>query len=531
MRKDSSYYRFGPLGTYLIVLFLVILSGNLQLLYGQMPGPVFHFEISFEPALTNAYHVSMRVENWKDENLHLKMPAWMPGYYQIMDYGQYVDNLTATDNTKHLEVQHPDKNSWEVKGLNGNPVTIKYTIKTIRKFVANSYVDDMHAYLVPGNTFLYVPEYLNQPVTVKLNLPDKWKNVATGLKPLSEEQQMYIADDFDVLYDCPILIGNLESLPTFNVQGIPHHFIGYEIGRFDHLDFIEKLEKIVQQSVEIIREIPYDQYTFIAIGPGRGGIEHGNNTTISFSGNNLDSKERMVQMMNFLAHEYFHHYNVKRIRPFELGPFDYENGSRTNMLWISEGLTVYYEYLIVKRAGLVDLPTFLSFFDNHINTHQTDSGRHFQSLQQASYNTWSDGPFGNNRKGPDRAISFYNKGPIVGLILDMEIRNSTNNEKSLDDVMRHLYNHYYKLNNRGFTEAEFQRTCEIVAGHSLDEVFEYVYTTMEFDYNKYLKYAGLFLDNQLLEKKDGNMENKYQLKIVSKRNELQSGIFKSWVGE
>ncbi len=217
------------------------------------------------------------------------------------------------------------------------------------------------------------------------------------------------------------------------------------------MKFSENLKKIVESAFAIMGDIPYKQYTFIAIGPGRGGIEHLNNTTFGFSGNDLHKPEAMNRMMNFLAHEYFHHYNVKRIRPFELGPFDYDQGSKTNLLWVSEGLSVYYEYMVVRRAGLADEQTLYADFEKNININENNPGRLYQSLAQASYKTWSDGPFGTQGEEKDKSISYYDKGPIVGLLLDFTIRHVTQNKESLDDVMRLLYWKYYKELKRGFT--------------------------------------------------------------------------------
>ncbi|MBK8292136.1 MAG: hypothetical protein IPK96_15590 [Flammeovirgaceae bacterium] len=142
---------------------------------------------------------------------------------------------------------------------------------------------------------------------------------------------------------------------------------------------MENLKKVVTASVSVIGDIPYKQYTFIAIGPGRGGIEHLNNTTFGFSGEGLDTSEGMNRMMNFLAHEYFHHFNVKRIRPFELGPFDYDKDNNTNLLWVSEGLSVYYEYIVVKKAGLTDERTRLSNVYSNVNAIENNPGRLYQS--------------------------------------------------------------------------------------------------------------------------------------------------------
>jgi predicted metalloprotease with PDZ domain len=355
-----------------------------------------------------------------------------------------------------------------------------------------------------------------------------WKNIATGLEPTGKPNQ-FSAVDFDILYDCPILMGNLETLPSFRVNGIEHQFTGYKLGTFDKVDFIERLKRITEAAVAVIGDIPYKKYTYIAIGPGRGGIEHLNNTTVSFDGTSLNNAGAMNRMMNFLAHEYFHHYNVKRIRPFELGPFDYEKGRKTNLLWVSEGLSVYYEYLIVKRAGLVDERTLLDNLEGNINTYENGPGRFYQSLAQASYQTWKEGPFGTQGEEPGKSISYYEKGPIVGLFLDFAIRHATQNEKSLDDVMQSLYWKYYIAKNRGFTDAEFEQACEEVAGTSLAQVFEYVYTTRELDYAKYLSFAGLKIDE--LPNPGDAQKRKFTLGHVESPDALQMSILKSWLGE
>jgi len=453
----------------------------------------------------------------------------MPGYYQMMKYSKDLENISAQDkNGIPLPIERINENSWRICGIRNKAFSVTYDIRTSRQFVANSYVDKDHAYLVPGNTFLYLDGMLQAPVSVNLKINSEW-DIATGLDPVIGKPDEFTASDFDILYDCPILTGDLDELFSFKVKGIEHRFIGYKMGDFDNQVFINNLKKVVEVAVDIIGDIPYEQYTFIGIGPGRGGIEHLNNTTISFDGNGLDSPEGMDRMLSFLAHEYFHHYNVKRIRPFELGPFDYDNGNRTNLLWVSEGLTVYYESLILKRAGLIDEETMFSQLAENLNKFENDSGRFYQSLSQASYNTWEEGPFGTYGTGPDRSISVYTKGAIVGMLLDFEIRFASGNKKSLDDVMRNLYWKYYIEENRGFTDAEFQQACEQEAGISLTNLFEYVYTTQEVDYGIYLSQVGLRIDKQV----NGLTETKQRLTInrMVEPNPLQLAILSSWLGE
>ena len=456
------------------------------------------------------------------------MPDWMPGYYQVMNYAGYVKNFTVVESGHGQSVSRPDKNTWEVVVPRGKPFTVDYDVKADRRFVANSLLDTTHAYIIPEATFLYIAGHLDIPVEVKIDAPGKWDRIATGLDRVDGSSNVFIAPDFDVLNDCPLLAGHLEELPSFTVKGVEHQFEGYMLGSFDREVFMNNLEKAVKAAIGIIGDIPYKHYTFIAIGPGRGGIEHSNSTTVSFSGTGLNSRESMRRTMSFLAHEYFHLYNVKRIRPFELGPFDYDRENRTNLLWVSEGLTVYYEYLILKRAGISEEPDLFSDFEGSININENNPGRLYQSLVQSSYRTWDEGPFGNLGSEEGKTISYYDKGPCVGLVLDFAIRHATQNNRSLDDVMRYLYNEYYRKLKRGFTDAEFQEACEAVAGTSLNDEFEYVYTTKEIDYNKYLQYAGLKLSWKT-DKETG--VKKYTISRLDNIATEQENVLKSWLGE
>jgi len=513
---------------YFILVFLAI---GLNEAKSQESTPAVHFSISIPEPANRIYHVEMNLTRFDQDTLILQMPMWMPGYYQIMNYSDDIRNLSAGDASGHdISLHRINGNTWHINNTGKLPVTISYDILTKRSFVANSYVDSTHAYLVPANSFLYISGHLNVPVTVSIFPHQAWDKIVTGLELVEGSGHEYLAPDFDILYDCPILIGDLEELPAFYIQGIEHRFVGYNIGSFDEQRLMSSLKEAVETAIGIIGDIPYKNYTFIGIGPGRGGIEHQNNTTISFNGNTLTTEQSWVQMLAFITHEYFHHYNVKRIRPFELGPFEYERENRTNQLWVSEGLTVYYEYLIMRRAGLIDERTLFNFLERHITAFENDPGRYFQSLQQSSYHTWEEGPFGIPDTDEDRSISYYDKGPLVGLLLDLSIRKATQNKKSLDDVMRYLYWHFYKTLNRGFTEAEFQQTCEHMAGIPLKEIFEYVCTTKDLDYNQYLQWAGLMVNWHEVTSDNQMRIRKFMLQRLADPDDLQMTILNSWQG-
>jgi len=517
-----------------VLLFIIIsFSGFHQLVLAQYERPELNYMVSMPDPGGHRFHIALQVKGLNQDTLLFKMPEWMPGYYQLMNYAEDVDNISARyENKDSIPVSQINSNTWKIIIGRNESFMLSYDVTSERSFVAYSFLDTTHAYIVPANNFLYIEGLLNLPVTVTINKNERlqWNRIATGLERITGNHDTFTASDFDILYDSPILIGNLQELSSFRVEGIEHRFIGYKIGSFDHELFIENLSRVVEAAVTIFDDVPYKHYTFITIGPGRGGIEHLNNTTVSFNGNNIRNKQDMIRIMNFLGHEYFHNYNVKRIRPFELGPFDYDNENRTYQLWVSEGLTVYYEYIIVRRAGIADEEVFLNNFERHINTLENNPGRFVQPLSQSSYNTWDEGPFGGQGENKNKTISYYNKGPVVGMLLDFTIRNATQNKKSLDAVMRLLYCKYYKKLQRGFTAAELQQDCESVAGTSLTQIFEYIYTTNELDYDKYLHYAGLKLTKADIPDSQ-KKAYRYIIDRLEKPDSLQSAILKSWLDE
>jgi predicted metalloprotease with PDZ domain len=466
---------------------------------GQRPEGTMAFIVSMEQPGTHIYHVSFRCQGLKGESQDFKMPAWSPGYYGIFDFAKNVQNFHAEDGAgKELKWEKATPNDWKVQTGNVPTVTVTYDALATSTFVANAYLGEDRGCIVGTGVFMYVDGQVAHPVTVEIQLNSNWNSIATGLDPVSPDKpRTFVAPDFDVLYDSPILMGNLESLPAFEIEGIPHYFIGYKLGNnFDRDQFVKDLKATIEQGIAVIGEIPYTHYTFLGIGPGKGGIEHLNSASVPFTGNPaLDTRAGKIRELSFLGHEYFHNYNVKRIRPIALGPFDYDKADLTNMLWVSEGFTVYYEYLMVARAGFMNQEELLDSFRRDMVAYENNTGHLFQSATQSSWDTWSQGPFGGRGGGGiSKSISYYNKGSVLGLLLDFKIRHETKNKKSLDAVMQTLYQKYYKQLKRGWTDEEFRAVCEDVAGVSLKEFFDYASTTKDIDYDKYLGYAGLELE-------------------------------------
>jgi predicted metalloprotease with PDZ domain len=444
---------------------------------------------------THYYHVVFRGEGMKDKTQDFKMPAWTPGYYQIMDYARNVLNFRAEDGAGNpLAWEKTAKNIWRVKSGKDASITVSYDVYAFNRSVADSYLDDERGFISPTGVFMHVAGRIQHPVTVTVRPYQNWTRVSTGLDPVEGRPNTFFAPDFDILYDCPILIGNQEIL-KFEVQGIPHVFAGVNLGALDRAKFTADLKRMVESAVALIGEIPYRHYTFLAIGPGGGGLEHLNSTALTFNASGLTSPAGYKRWLSFVSHEYFHHYNVKRIRPIALGPFDYDRENYTNLLWVSEGISVYYEDVILNRAGLLSRDEVLERFQSSIARFENGSGHLFQSATESSFDTWMKF-FSRGGNTANTTISYYEKGAALGMLLDFKIRNETKNRKSLDDVMRTLYRKFYKEKKRGFTDQEFREVCESEAGGSLSEIFEYASTVKEIDYPRYFAYAGLDIDVQ-----------------------------------
>jgi predicted metalloprotease with PDZ domain len=463
----------------------------------SLPGADRHsmaFTVSILQPASHRLHVKFRCEGLKGELQDFKMPAWSPGYYGIGDYARNVSNFRAADGAgRALPFEKTARNTWRVAAGNASVIVLEYDVYGETSFAANTYIGEDRAYLSPSGVFLHLAGELQHPVNVTIQMPSNWKQIATGLEPVKGSPGAFSAANFDVLYDCPLLIGNQEYL-QFAVKGVPHYVALENVApQVSRPKMLADLQKMVEAATRMMGDVPYRHYTFLMMGRGNGGIEHLNSASIQFAGDRLNTDAEYLRWLSYVCHEYFHNFNVKRIRPIALGPFDYGQENLTHMLWVSEGLSVYYQDLLLVRAGLMTQEQYLGKMAAAIGTFENASGRRYQSATESSWNTWNAG----SGVGGDRntTISYYNNGAMLGAMLDLKIREDSGNRKSLDDVMRELYRKYYQEKKRGFTDAEFRQECESAAAGDLSEVFDYAATTREVNYAKYFALAGLKLDS------------------------------------
>lgn len=455
------------------------------------------YSMRYEVAFDRTHHyldVTMHAvfEEPVEEPVTLEMPVWAPGYYIIVDFPKNLSDFEASDaDGNAFEWRKASKNRWMV-AMEGQKLDVRYRVAANDRSVAESRVDSVSAFIAPNGVFMYFDGEVKHPVDVTFVMPKEWKNASTGMKPVGENKGMrrtFHAPDFDVLFDSPLLFGN-HYVKQFEFEGHDYEFALETPDGFGESGFEGDFKRMVSAATKLIGDVPYDNYCMIHLGAGGGGLEHLNSQACYTKGSyRFDSRNDYLGHLCFVTHEYFHLYNVKAIRPYELGPFDYSRECYTPLLWVSEGFTCYYEGRILRQAGIVDGDYLLHKWSASIHTVQKREGRKHMSLWRSSYDIWLNF-FGHN----ENTISYYDKGPVVALLFDIRLRDMTDGALGLDDVMRLLYSRYYKAMRRGFTEEEFWQTAEEVAGGSLADIRRYVDTTDEIDYEKCLAPAGLTVD-------------------------------------
>lgn len=452
--------------------------------------PDISYTVSMAKPSTHLLEVEMHVR-WPQmpAELQLKMPVWTPGSYLIREYARHVQDFAVRGpGGKELSWGKINKNTWQIDTAGAKELTATYRVYANELTVRTNELNDEHAFWNNAALLMFVKDQLKAPSTVRVNPYGNWK-IATGLPATG--QNTFRAENFDILYDSPFEVSNYKEV-DFIVEGKPHRVIFSGEGNYDVERIARDLPKIVEEGFKIFGELPYDNYTFIVNLRGGGGLEHLNSTALQYNRFGFKPETRYRNFLSLVAHEYFHLWNVKRIRPDALGPFDYENENYTKLLWVAEGGTAYYESVLLRRAGLISDRDFLESKASTIQQLQNQPGRFETSLEEASFDAWIK-YYRQDENAVNNQISYYDKGDIVNMMLDVTIRSSSGGAKSLDDVLRYLYNEFYKK-GRNYTPQDYQKAAEMAAGRPLDDFFtKYVRGTDEIDYNNLVQPIGLRL--------------------------------------
>lgn len=454
----------------------------------QIP-PNISYSVAMTKPWTHLLEIEMKM-TWAQMPMkaEVKMPVWTPGSYLVREYARHVQDFTVLDASgKSLEWRKIDKNTWQIDTEGAKGIKIGYRVYSNDLTVRTNELNYEHAFITPPATFMFPKGQLKAASTVKINPYKNWK-VATGLPQVGTNT--FRAKDFDTLYDSPFEVSDFIE-KKFTVQGKPHRYVVTGEGNYDLDRIASDTAKIIEEHYKLFGEMPYDNYTFILNTRGGGGLEHLNSTALQWNRWGFANEGAYKRFLGLVTHEFFHLYNVKRIRPEPLGPFDYENENYTKLLWVAEGTTSYYEWVLMRRAGLFNADDVLRNYSRIAQGLERQPGRFQTSLEESSFDAWIK-YYRRDEHTVNRNISYYSKGELVNFLLDIKIRTASNGAKSLDDVLKFLWDDFYKKRNKNFTSEDFQKICEMMAGKSLDDFFKkYVSGKDEINYNDILNEIGL----------------------------------------
>ncbi|MBC7653070.1 MAG: M61 family metallopeptidase [Oligoflexus sp.] len=479
-----------------------------------------NFEVSFTEPQAHYADVKMTIKNISKNDLLVKMPVWAPGSYLVREFSKNVESFTSS-----TDFEKVTKNTWKLNTKGKKSVTINYKVYCFEVSVRTSLVDNNHAFLSPTGIFLYVDGKLDQPSTVKIIPYKGWTKVSTGLEPVAGKKFTYYAKNFDWLFDSPIEVGN-QDVFDFDAVGVKYEVAMVGGGNYDKERLKKDMTNIIEKETAIFGENPNKHYVFIVHNyfSGGGGLEHLNSTVLGATRDGYQNEKIYKSFLGLVAHEHFHLWNVKRLRPVALGPFNYDEENYTTNLWIAEGFTAYYDNLIIQRTKVISVDEYLKIIQDDINAIDNSQGGKVQSLSDASFDAWIKYYRPNENSG-NTTVSYYNKGSLIALMLDLAIINKSEGTQSLDDAMRFAYNDFYKKKGRGYTDEEMKLVFEKYVGENLNKFYaDYINGTKSLDINKYLNYAGLKLEDRTAVAKQPylgvtiNKTNKTEIATVSRNS-------------
>lgn len=447
---------------------------------GRPASATIEYQVSLAQPAQHVFRVTMTIPDVKN-SVDVQMPAWN-ALYQVRDFASRVSNVQArTTSGQSLTVSKRDPMTWKVAG--SGSIVVEYGVFWDEAGPFASQLDTDHAFLNLAMVLFYIPNRRSEASTLEFSdLAPGW-HIAVAL-PVTADG-IYRAAGYDALVDAPVEIGQFEQF-RFEAEGAQIRVVVHA-NAWNRVALEDKLKRIVTYQVKLMRGAPFDEFLFIYhFGAGGGGMEHANSTAI-FSGSD-------ASVEGVSAHEFFHLWNVKRIRPRSLEPVDYTRENLTRALWFAEGVTSTYGSYTLVRSGLWTAEQFYRDLAGEISTLERRAASHWKSVEEASLDAWFEKY--RHYRSPDLSISYYNKGQILGVLLDILIRDATDNRRSLDDVMRRLNEearrgHFYD------DSAGIRAAAEAVAGVSLADFFSrYVAGVEPLPYADILGRAGLQIQLQ-----------------------------------
>jgi len=505
---------------------ITLISGVILLLASRHAGATdISYTIRFPDAKNHYADVELTCPADGEAELELMMATWTPGSYLIREYARHVETISAVnDDGRDIAVSRSSTNRWLVHAGDARSVVIRYRLYCREMTVRTNWVDADFALLNGAPTYITPVGSQDQSHRVRIELPDSWEHAVCPLPGPHDEPTTFVAADFDELVDSPILCGNPEIYP-FKVGGHEHQLVSLgEDSIWDGEATVRDLEKIVAEHQRMWGVIPYERYIFfnLLVETG-GGLEHDNSTVMMISRWYYRDREKYIRWLGLASHEFFHTWNVRRLRPKALTEYDYESEVHFRTLWIAEGITSYYDDLALTRSGLITRREYLERLSKQIENLQTTPGRHIQSLDDASFDAWIKF-YRRNENTRNAQVNYYNKGAVAAFLLDARIRRITSGEKSLDHVMRILYERH--AGQTGYTAEDFRKIVEEICNRDMSGWFgRYIDGTEEFDYAPALEWYGLEFSSDARTKQPSEAEETSSEEAAEKAEEKQA-----WTG-
>ncbi|ANV84535.1 peptidase M61 [Picosynechococcus sp. PCC 7003] len=451
------------------------------------------YRVAMPQPQTHLFEVTIEISQWEAAVLDLKMPVWTPGSYMVREYSRHLQDFRATTAAGvDLSWRKVTKNHWQVETADISDVQIHYRVFANELTVRTNHLDSTHGYFNGAALFCFIPGHQDQACTLTVEPPHIAWEVNTTLPLIEDQENCFWVENFDVLVDSPVEVGLHENYEFF-CEGKPHRWVVWGEGNFKAEKAIVDTKKIIQTEAKIFGgELPYDEYMFLLhlSGSGYGGLEHKESCSLNYPRFGFQKSDQYNRFMQLVAHEFFHLWNVKRIRPKELETFDYETENYTPSLWFAEGVTSYYDLLIPLWAGIYDKAFFLESLSKDITRYLLTPGRLVQPLAESSFDAWIK-LYRREAHSNNNQMSYYLKGALVAMLLDLKIRDRHQNQKSLDNVLRIMWEKFGKP-EVGFTPTQVEQVISEVAGFDLSDFFhQSLHTTAELPLSETLETFGL----------------------------------------
>ena len=458
------------------------------------------YQVAMENPQHHFYQVTLQITGWQRDRLDLKFPVWTPGSYLVREYAKNLQEFRVFDgNSKTLEYRKESKNHWQIHTQGISEIVVSYRIYANELTVRTSHLDRSHGYFNGACLFFRVVELEECPIRVAISVPNPAWKISTALPLVPGETATFTASNFDRLVDSPFEIGT-HQIYEFEALEKPHELLVWGESGEGNLPVeqtIADIRKIINVEAKMFGGLPYDRYLFLLhLTNKRGGLEHDDCCSLIFPKFGFRERESYCGFMQLVAHEFFHLWNVRRLRPVGLESYDYDRENYTPSLWFCEGGTSYYDLLIPLRAGIYDAPYFLGELGKEITRYQNTPGKDIQPLNESSFDAWIK-LYRSDANSANTQMSYYLKGSLVCLMLDLIIRARHNNQRSLDNVMQQMWEKFGQ-NSIGYTPQQLQEAIESVAGISLQEFWELTLnTTKDLPLNESLEPFGLQLKAQV----------------------------------